>query len=150
MAVDVQVNEEAGRAARDSFGAHDLTALVERAARATLEDRGVSAGELSLTLMDDAGMGSMNRQWTGREGPTDVLSFTLNEPGEPLVGDVYVGLDRAAAQAAELGEPPARELVRLAVHGTLHVLGWDHPEEGRESSEMWAHQERIVGGMGIA
>jgi probable rRNA maturation factor len=89
----------------------------------------------------------MNREWKGRDAPTDVLAFPLHEPGQPPLGDVYLGFDRAAAQAAELGEPRERELARLAIHGTLHVLGWDHPEEGRESTEMWAHQERILKGL---
>ncbi len=68
-------------------------------------------------------------------------------PDEPPVGDIYLGTERAIEQAAEQGEPPARELARLAVHGTLHVLGYDHPETDRESSEMWRHQERIVTGL---
>ena len=118
--------------------------VVKRAARAALADRGVEEGELSITLLDDAAMGAMNRQWKGRDGATDVLAFALHEKGAALMGDVYVGVERAAAQAAELGEPVSRELARLAIHGTLHVLGWDHPEEAREDSEMWRHQERIL------
>ncbi|MFP4624359.1 MAG: rRNA maturation RNase YbeY, partial [Gemmatimonadota bacterium] len=110
----------------------------------------VEEGELSLTLLDDPAMAALNRRWKGRSGPTDVLAFSLHEPGQPIMGDVYLSVERAAAQAAELGEPPARELARLAVHGTLHVLGWDHPELGREGSEMWRHQERILAGLGMS
>ncbi len=66
-----------------------------------------------------------------------------------MVGDVYLGLERVVAQAEELDEPPTRELARVAIHATLHILGWDHPEEDREASDMWAHQERILGEMGL-
>ena len=149
MPVEVQVNDEAGASGHGAFREVNASALVERAARAVLDDAGAEAGELSITLLTDAAMAEMNRQWKGRDGPTDVLSFPLHEAGEPLIGDVYLGVDRAVAQAEEVGEPPGRELARLAVHGTLHALGWDHPEDGRERSEMWKHQERIVDGLGI-
>ncbi len=131
-------------------GLDDAADVVERGARAVAEDRGVAEGELSLTLLDDEGMIALNRDWLERDRPTDVLAFALHGPGEPPVGDVYLGVDRAAAQAAEQGEPLRRELARLAVHGTLHVLGFDHPETDREQSEMWQHQERIVAGLEVA
>lgn len=125
----------------------DAIGVVERAARAVLADRHVDRGELSITILDDDGMAAMNRQWKGGDGSTDVLAFALHADEEPIVGDVYIGMERAAAQARELGEPVERELGRLAIHGTLHVLGWNHPAEDRESSEMWAHQERILAGL---
>ena len=138
----VRVSDEA-RAGRASVD------VVERAARATLADRGVTDGELSVTLLGDGDMAAMNRRWKRSDGSTDVLAFALHEADEPPVGDVYLGVERASAQAEELDEPPLRELARLAVHGTLHVLGWDHPVEDREGSEMWRHQERIVEALGI-
>ncbi len=143
MAVAIRVNGEAGG------GIPDGPAVVERAARAAAEDRDVEAGELSLTLLDDAGMTALNREWLDREGPTDVLAFALHGEGEPPVGDIYLGVERAVAQAREEDEPVRRELARLAVHGVLHVLGWDHPSAEREQSEMWQHQERIVRALGI-
>ncbi len=143
MSVDLAVT---GVAARDPA----LVGAVERAVRAVLEVEDVTEGELSIALMDDAGMAAMNERWKEREGPTDVLAFALYEAGEPVLGDVYVGVDRAEAQARQHGEPLARELARLAVHGTLHVLGWDHPEDGREECEMWKLQERIVAGLEAA
>jgi probable rRNA maturation factor len=130
-------------------GIDDSSAVVERAARAVVEDRGVEAGELSLTLLDDAGMATLNRDWMNRDGPTDVLAFALHEADAAPLGDIYLGVERAVVQAREADEPLRRELARLAVHGTLHVLGWDHPAEGREQSEMWRHQERIVNSLGL-
>lgn len=141
MPLRIDVNPEAPGSGGEAAG------VVERAAHAALEDRGVTDAELSITLLDDAAMAAMNREWKGKDAPTDVLAFPLHEPGQPPLGDVYVGFERAAAQAAELGEHRDRELARLAIHGTLHVLGWDHPEEERESTEMWAHQERILKGL---
>jgi probable rRNA maturation factor len=122
----------------------ELIGVVEAAVRATLRNAGVDQGEVSVTLLDDAAMASMNERWKERTGPTDVLAFSLYEEGQPVVGDVYLSVERAAAQADEHDQSVARELARLAVHGTLHVLGWDHPEDRREESEMWQRQERIV------
>lgn len=118
--------------------------LVERAVATTLVDRGVESAEVSITLMDDDSMAQLNSVWLGRAGPTDVIAFPLDDPGQ-VVGDVYIGLQQARRQAAELDLPLEEELVRLAVHGALHLLGFDHPEgEERERSEMWREQERLV------
>lgn len=144
MPITVRVNPVADPA---SVGIDDGADVVERAARAALVDRGVAEGELSLTLLDDEAMAGLNREWLERDAPTDVLAFALHDPGDPPIGDIYLGVERAVAQAAEEDEPPRRELARLAVHGTLHVLGFEHPETDRETSEMWQHQERIVAGL---
>ncbi len=120
-------------------------ALLERAVRAALAAEGVSDGEISLTLLDDDGIRAMNREYLDADRPTDVIAFALHDPEEPVLGDVYVGLAQASRQARDAGVDLDEELVRLAVHGTLHVLGWEHPEdEGREESEMYREQERLV------
>jgi probable rRNA maturation factor len=121
--------------------------LVAAAARAVLADFGVVEAELSITLLDDDQMAALNREWKGRDEPTDVLAFPLYEEGEAPVGDIYLGVERGAEQGAAEGETVPRELARLAIHGTLHVLGFDHPEEEREGTVMWAHQERILDGL---
>jgi len=85
-----------------------------------------------------------NRRATGRRGLTDVIAYALPQPDGQLVGDVYICPD-AASKAAPSGAGLREELVRLAVHGTLHVLGYDHPEGiGRTRSRMWQRQERYV------
>ena len=147
VAVDVIVE---GAPAEAAFGSIDATALVERATRAALAERGIGQGEISVALMDDETMRAMNRQWKGRDATTDVLAFSLQGEGEPPLGDVYIGWEQALRQAEELEEPAARELARLAIHGTLHVLGMDHPEHGREESPMWTLQERILEELGVA
>ena len=122
----------------------DLVALLERAARLTAATgEGASGGTISLTLLSEEEMAEMNRRWLGRQGGTDVISFDLGD--DRLMADVYiapeVGRRRAEAEGIGLRE----ELVRLAVHGTLHALGHDHPEdEGRWESEMYRLQERLV------
>lgn len=140
------VRIEVGSADAQGEADERARSLIESAASATLRDRGVADAELSITLIDDETMTSMNRQWKGADGPTDVLAFTLGgeEEGDALVGDIYIGVDQVGRQAAEYGEEPDRELARVAIHATLHVLGWDHPEQDREGSEMWGHQERIL------
>ena len=119
-------------------------AELERAVRHTLASQGVGAAEISLTLLDDAEIRALNKSFLGHDRPTDVLAFSLG-PGPALLGDVYVGAEQARRQADELGISLAEELVRLAVHGTLHVAGHDHPEgEERERSPMFALQEALV------
>jgi probable rRNA maturation factor len=117
-----------------------------RAVEATCRSQSVNDAEISVALLDDAGMEALSRAHLNKHGTTDVLAFALYHPGEPVLGDVYVGVDQAARQAAEVGVSLREELVRLVVHGTLHVLGFDHPEDAkaRERSPMYAEQEALV------
>lgn len=117
---------------------------VARIAAAVLAAEGRS-GVLSITFLGRAAMQELNRRWTGRPAPTDVLAFALREPGGGLVGDVYICPWVARHEAAGRGIPLRQELKRLIVHGVLHVLGYDHPEgPGRVRSPMWRRQERLV------
>ena len=118
---------------------------VEEAVRWTLAQEGVDRAELSVVFLSDTEIAALNEQYLDHEGPTDVISFPLHVPGQPPLGDVYVGLEQALRQAGEIGVDPSEELLRLAIHGTLHVLGHDHPEtDARVSSAMWRRQERLV------
>jgi probable rRNA maturation factor len=120
-------------------------ARVEAAVRRVLAAEGAGEGEVSVALVGDAEIAALNRQYLSRDRPTDVIAFSLHGPGEPLVGDVYVGVDQAARQAEEYGADVAEEVLRLAVHGTLHVLGYDHPEgEDRTGSPMFVLQEELL------
>jgi len=117
---------------------------LRRAVEHTARSQGCAGGEISVTLLSDDAIRDINRTWLQRDRPTDVIAFSLGEDG-PLMGDVYIGVDQARRQAAEAGVPLAEELVRLAVHGTLHTLGHDHPEgDDRAASPMFALQERLV------
>lgn len=116
-------------------------------ARATLRAEKVSDALLSIAVLGDRGIAALNRRHLGQRGPTDVISFGFarSATGAPVVGDVYIGLDAARRNAAAAGVPLREELVRLVVHGVLHVLGHDHADGAeRVDSDMWQRQERLV------
>ena len=117
--------------------------LLERAVRHALIDAGAVGGEVNITLLDDPWIREMNREYLDRDRTTDVIAFSLDE--ESLMGDVYLGFDQATRQSAELGISLSDELLRLAIHGTLHVLGHDHPDGAeRDESPMFVLQERLL------
>jgi len=123
---------------------------LERAVGKVLAWEGARA-RVELTLLDADVMRRLNRRATGRRGLTDVLAFVLPQPGGALLGDVYICPAAAArwvkngAKGKGDGGRVEEELVRLTVHGTLHVLGYDHPDgPGRTRSAMWSRQERYV------
>ena len=90
-------------------------------------------------------MRSLNLEFLREDRPTDVIAFALHGSGEPPLGDVYVGYEQAQRQAREEGIEVEEELLRLAIHGTLHVFGHDHPEgDERARGEMFQLQEEIL------
>lgn len=102
---------------------------------------------LSVTFVGRARISELNRRYLGHRGPTDVISFALgrNGPRDPVIGDIYICVDIARSNAKRQGISAGEEILRLVVHGTLHVLGYDHPENGdRTTSKMWKRQERIL------
>lgn len=104
--------------------------------RATLAEEDAAGREVSVLLTDDGEIHELNRTWRGKDKPTDVLAFAYDEAGGPIgpLGDVIISIERAAKQAASRRVTLDAELELLAVHGTLHLLGYDHaePEEARE------------------
>jgi probable rRNA maturation factor len=121
--------------------------LLERAVRVVLEKEGITRGEFSVTFLPDSEARALNLRWLKHDWVPDVLSFALHEAGEAPLGDVYVGIEQAQRQARTHGIALDEELVRLAVHGTLHVLGHEHePEEAvRAEGELYRLQEAVVG-----
>ncbi len=117
-----------------------------RAAARVLRWEGARRAHVDLSLLGPTAMRRLNRRATGRRGLTDVIAFTLPQPDGAILGDVYLCPAAARAFVANGGPPDLNEeLVRLAVHGTLHVLGYDHPDgPGRTRSAMWQRQERYV------
>ena len=107
--------------------------MFERVARRVLEDHGVTSYAISISFVKDREIAGLNRERLNRIGPTDVIAFDLSEPGLPLdrVGDVYISKDTALANSARFKVRPEEELLRLVVHGVLHVLGYrdDEPKE---------------------
>ena len=133
--MDIQVNLGPYKGAPDS--------LLKQAIHQTLIEEG-RTGEFSITLLGDQEMEKLNTRYLGRNVTTDVLAFSMGTD-ELALGDVYVCVDQASRQAKEHEIPLDEELVRLVVHGALHVLGHDHPEgSGRFTSPMFKLQERLV------
>ena len=102
---------------------------------------------LSITFVGRATISEMNRRYLGHGGPTDVISFGLGRIGKrgAVVGDIYICVDVARENARRQGIPAGEEMLRLVIHGTLHVLGRDHPTGStRTASPMWRQQERIL------
>jgi probable rRNA maturation factor len=119
-------------------------AEVERAVALTAEAEGVEGGEISITFVDAPAIAALGAAHLGRTGPTDVIAFNLAEPADPL-GDVYICPAVAEESARDYGVELREELLRLVVHGVLHVLGYDHPEgPERVGSEMFRRQEEIL------
>ncbi|MDX1492987.1 MAG: rRNA maturation RNase YbeY, partial [Longimicrobiales bacterium] len=122
-----------------------LRELIRRAVIRTLDAEGAPDAEVSVTLLDDAEIQAMNRAYLAKDATTDVIAFSLGEEAAEVLGDVYIGYDQAHRQARELDVDLEEELARLAIHGTLHVLGHDHPEdEDRAGSAMYRLQERLL------
>lgn len=114
-----------------------LQAGLTCAARLVLKEYGLEEGEINIVLAGNRELQRLNRQYRGKDAPTDVLSFAMLEKGGPaaagdgaqMLGDVYISLDKAGEQAAEAGHPLHREILILAIHGLLHLIGYDHQSE---------------------
>jgi probable rRNA maturation factor len=121
-------------------------------AEGVLRRERVSDALLSIAFVGDRRIAALNRAHLGHAGATDVISFGF-APGAAgaVVGDVYIAPGVARRNAAAHGRGVREELSRLVVHGVLHVLGHDHPEdETRYASPMWRRQERLLRALGAA
>ena len=142
-----------------------LRILIRRACNAVLEFEHFEApAEISVTFVDNAAIAELNNQYRNKPMPTDVLSFPEFEltpgqlPGQedadpgtgyvPL-GDMAISLERVKAQAKEYGHSNRRELAYLAVHSVLHLLGYDHMDEGQQKAQMRAREEAIMAALGL-
>jgi probable rRNA maturation factor len=122
-------------------------ARVHEAAVAALNAGRVKNAMLSITFVGRAAISELNRRYLKHHGPTDVISFGLGRTGKrgAVVGDIYICPEVARDNATRQGIPVGEEVLRLVVHGTLHVLGHDHPTgPSRTTSPMWRRQERIL------
>lgn len=137
-----------------------LTMIEELLSFAAKDEKVQEDAELSLTFVSNREIQELNRDYRGKDTPTDVISFALEEEGEEelqiydeeipiILGDIVISIDRAKEQAEEYGHPLERELGFLALHGFLHLLGYDHMKE-EEEKKMFSRQEEILNAYGLS
>jgi probable rRNA maturation factor len=149
---------------RRGLGYPDAFKLVRRAARAALRAEGVDEPcEIDVLLTDDPGIHAINLEFREVDRPTDVLSFPMNEliagafdpadcernidDGRIILGDIVISLERCAVQGEEFGHGFEREVQYLTVHSVLHLLGYDHADEGPMKRQMRAREKEIMAGL---
>lgn len=131
-----------------------LRAKLIAAAQILLNEHHLEQGDVAIVLTDDAMLLDLNRRYLDLDYPTDVLSFPMLEPGaareetapgdsEVLVGDIYISLQRAREQAGAAGHSWEREVLILAIHGLLHLLGYDH-DGGAAAAAMQQKEVEIL------
>jgi len=126
-----------------------LRRRIKKAAMETLKAENVGDKcELSVLLTDDEGIHVINREQRNVDKPTDVLSFPMGDydpgTGRLLLGDMVLNVDRAKAQGEEYGHGAAHEISYLTVHSVLHLLGYDHVDEGPMKKEMRSREKIIM------
>jgi probable rRNA maturation factor len=120
-------------------------ARLRAASTAALRHAKVRDALVSVTLLSPRRMAAMNKKHLGHAGATDVITFGFRDPRGAVLGDIYLCPSVAAANAKRFGVSAREELLRLAIHGTLHVLGHEHPAGAtRTKSAMWKLQERLL------
>ena len=157
MEHEVEISRE-----RTGLGHPEAARLIKKAIRMALSAEGVEEPCLiSVMLTDDEGIHAVNREFREVDRATDVLSFPLNEltPGEfdpeicerdydtgaVMLGDMMISLERCESQGEEFGHGFGREIQYLTVHSVLHLLGYDHVDEGEMKKQMRAREKAIMG-----
>lgn len=155
MNLIVDVNDQTGSVGEESIVF--ITQLLNHAA----EMEGIrEEAEVSLTFVNNEEIREINREYRGKDSPTDVISFAMEEQGEgeidivgeesmpTVLGDIIISVERAKEQADEYGHSYKRELGFLTVHGFLHLLGYDHMNEADEK-KMFGRQDDILNSFGL-
>ncbi len=131
-----------------------LKLVIRRAIKATLDYENFALdSSVSVTFCDNEHIRALNKKFRGVDKHTDVLSFPMYEHGdfsdayifgEAELGDIVISIERAAEQARELGHGFLREAAFLAVHSTLHLLGYDHEKSSEDDEDQCARQREII------
>ena len=144
------------------LGHNESAGLIKKAINMALDAEGVEVPcIISVMLTDDEGIQTINKEFRGVDRATDVLSFPMNElvPGEfdeelcehdmdsgaVLLGDMMISIPRCEEQGEEFGHGYKREIMYLTVHSVLHLLGYDHVDEGEMKAQMRAREKAIMG-----
>ncbi len=145
-----------------NLGHRNAAALIKKAVRMALDAEGIRVPcILSVMLTDEEGIRAVNREFRNVDSATDVLSFPLNEltpgafdpeacerdldTGAILLGDMMISLPRCEKQGEEYGHGFEREIMYLTVHSVLHLLGYDHVDEGEKKRQMRLREKTIMG-----
>ncbi|MEH7224518.1 rRNA maturation RNase YbeY [Bacillus sp. JJ1566] len=154
MRLDIDFNDEIGEVKEEECN------LVKELLFLAAEKEGVEEGtEVSITFVDNDRIQEINREYRDKDQPTDVISFAMEEMGEgeiaiigenipKLLGDIIISIPRAREQAEDYGHSFARELGFLAVHGFLHLLGYDHMTD-KDEEKMFSRQKEILEAYGL-
>lgn len=118
--------------------------LIRRAVDTAAAELSTSAAELAIVLTDDSAIRVLNRKWRGIDAPTNVLSFPADIPAgaPPLLGDIVLAYETVAREARRDGKPFAHHVAHLAVHGFLHLCGYDHERDS--DAETMEQLERTI------
>ena len=144
------------------LGHNESARLIKKAINMALDAEGINVPcIISVMLTDDEGIQTVNREFRGVDRATDVLSFPMNElvPGEfdedecehdmdsgaVLLGDMMISIPRCEEQGLQFGHGYQREIMYLTVHSVLHLLGYDHVDEGEMKTQMRAREKAIMG-----
>ena len=157
--MEVEINMQPESLALPAMAKETVRNVLKRAAEILQLGPNV---EVSVLMVDDANIRTLNRDYRQKDAVTDVLSFPMEETGEEgwepevvggpeerILGDIVISFERASAQAAEYGHTVERELAFLTVHGLLHLLGYDHEKDPAAEKSMQAEEKRILDLLGI-
>jgi probable rRNA maturation factor len=141
--IEVEISDTQGHLRTDPSEVIDL-------ARRVLMGEGRRNASISIALVDEASIHALNRVHLSHDWPTDVISFTLSNPDDPiLAGELVVSAEMAVATAIEDGVQPRDELALYIVHGLLHLCGYDDSTDA-EAAEMRRREDEILTGSGYA
>ena len=114
-----------------------------------LSDLDCNEAELSLLFTDDKEISRLNKQYLGKNGPTNVLAFPISggpppDPDTGMLGDVVISVDTAISESKTVGEPVEETIFRLLIHGILHLLHYDHEKSPEEAALMEKEEKRLL------
>jgi len=127
----------------------DYFKSIEKAVKAVLLAEEINYGcEINVEITDNLNIQKLNKEFRGKDSPTDVLSFPMGdinpENGLMILGDIVISAEKAKEQSEELNQSFERELMFLAMHGTLHLLGYDHELSEKDDMIMREKQREIM------